>query len=299
MSKRNHREKPDLEGLRTETLVVHGDDWVTNDGAVTPPIYYTVTFRAHNSSEFAEMAGTPRHPRYYTRYGNPVHERVAKIMAELEGTETALVTGSGMGAIATTILALVGAGDHVIAQTRHYMSTAKIMDEMLPRFGVEVTLVEQADITAFAEAIRPNTKLIMVETPANPTLVLTDLAAVVELAHPHGIIVVADNTFASPINQRPHDLGVDIVIHSATKYLGGHHDLTAGVICTSEELAERIWHTHISIGSVLSPMDAWLLLRCHRSYSPFLIVHFLSFMFGIVSSIMTFAMRLSLLKEPR
>ncbi|KZM58810.1 methionine gamma-lyase, partial [Geobacillus stearothermophilus] len=230
-----------------------------------PPIYYTATFRAHNSREFAERAGTPRHSRYYTRYGNPLHERVAKIMAELEGTETALVTGSGMGAIATAILALVSAGDHVIAQTRHYMSTAKIMDEMLPRFGVEVTLVEQADINAFAEAIRPNTKLIMVETPANPTLVLTDLAAVVELARPHGIIVVADNTFASPINQRPHDLGVDIVIHSATKYLGGHHDLTAGVICTSEELAERIWHTHISIGSVLSPMDAWLLLRGLRT----------------------------------
>jgi cystathionine gamma-lyase len=265
MSKRNNHEELNLERLRTETLVVHGDDWVTDDGTVAPAIYYTATFRAQSSSEFAEMAETPRHPRYYTRYGNPVHERVKKIMAELEGTETALVTGSGMGAIATTILALVSAGDHVIAQTRHYMSTAKIMDEMLPRFGVEVTLVEQADINAFAEAIRPNTKLIMVETPANPTLVVTDLAAVVELARPHGIIVVADNTFASPINQRPHDFGVDIVIHSATKYLGGHHDITAGVICTSEELAEKIWHTHISIGSVLSPMDAWLLLRGLRT----------------------------------
>jgi methionine-gamma-lyase len=186
-------------------------------------------------------------------------------MAELEGTETALVTGSGMGAIATTLLALVSAGDHVIAQTRHYMSTAKIMDEMLPRFGVEVTLVEQADVAAFADAIRPNTKLIMLESPANPTLVVTDIAAVAELARPRGIIVVVDNTFASPINQRPHDLGADVVVHSATKYLGGHHDITAGVICTSKELAERIWHTHISIGSVLSPMDAWLLLRGLRT----------------------------------
>jgi cystathionine gamma-lyase len=265
MSKRNIQEDLNLEGLRTETLVVHGDDWVTDDRTVAPPIYYSATFRAQNSSEFAEMAETPRHPQYYTRYGNPVHERVKKIMAELEGTETALVTGSGMGAIATTLLALVSAGDHVIAQTRHYMSTAKIMDEMLPRFGVEVTLVEQADISAFADAIRPNTKLIMVETPANPTLVVTDLSAVVDLARPHGIIVVADNTFASPINQRPHDFGVDVVVHSATKYLGGHHDLTAGVICTTEELAERIWHTHISIGSVLSPMDAWLLLRGLRT----------------------------------
>ncbi|MBH8597293.1 MULTISPECIES: PLP-dependent aspartate aminotransferase family protein [unclassified Thermoactinomyces] len=265
MNKRNDHQDPILGKLQNETLVIHADDEVTKDGTVAPAIYYSATFRAQDSIEFADMAGTPRHPQYYTRYGNPVHERVKKVMAELEGTETALVTGSGMGAIATTLLSLVSAGDHVIAQTRHYMSTAKIMDEMLPRFGVEVTLVEQADVSAFAAAIRPNTKLIMVESPANPTLVVTDLAAVAELARPRGIIIVADNTFASPINQRPHELGADVVVHSATKYLGGHHDLTAGVICTSEELAERIWHTHISIGSVLSPMDAWLLLRGLRT----------------------------------
>ncbi|SFJ54666.1 trans-sulfuration enzyme family protein [Thermoflavimicrobium dichotomicum] len=265
MSKRHNHQELNLSELQNETLVIHADDELTNDGTVAPAIYYSATFRAQDATEFADMASTPRHPRYYTRYGNPVHERVAKVMAELEGTETALVTGSGMGAIATTILSLVSAGDHVIAQTRHYMSTAKIMDEMLPRFGVEVTLVEQADITAFAEAIRPNTKLIMVETPANPTMVITDLAAVAEMARPRGIIVVADNTFATPINQRPHDLGADVIVHSATKYLGGHHDLTAGVICTSKELAEQIWQTHLSIGSVLSPMDAWLLLRGLRT----------------------------------
>jgi cystathionine beta-lyase/cystathionine gamma-synthase len=254
-----------FDGCHDETLVIHADDDVTEDGTVAPAIYYSATFRAKNAAEFADMANTPHHPRYYTRYGNPVHARVEKVMAELEGTETALVTGSGMGAIATTLLALVSAGDHVIAQTRHYMSTAKIMDEMLPRFGVDVTLVEQADVAAFAEAIRPNTKLIMVESPANPTLVVTDIAAVAELARSRGIIVVADNTFASPINQRPHDLGADVVVHSATKYLGGHHDIIGGVICTSHELAERIWRTHISIGSVLSPMDAWLLLRGLRT----------------------------------
>jgi cystathionine gamma-lyase len=265
MNKRSHHEERILDSFQNETLVIHADDAVTNDRTVAPAIYYSATFRAHNATEFADMAKTPHHPQYYTRYGNPVHERVEKVMAELEGTETALVTGSGMGAISTTLLALVSAGDHVIAQTRHYMSTAKIMDEMLPRFGVEVTLVEQADVTAFAEAIRPNTKLIMLETPANPTLVVTDIAAVAEMARSRGIIVVVDNTFASPINQRPHDLGADVIVHSATKYLGGHHDLTAGVICTSEALAERIWRTHISIGAVLSPMDAWLLLRGLRT----------------------------------
>jgi len=263
--KRNEQEQRNPQALRDETIVIHGDDFITDEKGVNPAIYYSATFQAHSASEFSEIAGTPRHPRYYTRYGNPVHERVQKIVADLEGTETALVTGSGMGAIATTILSLVAAGDHVIAQKNHYMSTTKIMDELLPKFGVDVTFVDQSDTSAFEKAIRPNTKLIMVETPANPTLVLTDLAAVCDLARQHGIIVVADNTFASPINQRPHDFGVDVVVHSATKYMGGHHDLTAGVICTNEELAERIWNTHISIGSVLSPMDGWLLLRGLRT----------------------------------
>jgi cystathionine beta-lyase/cystathionine gamma-synthase len=254
------------EKYNKETMVLHADhEWGEKEGTVAPAIYYTSTFPAKDSAEFADMASTPQHPQYYTRYGNPVHERVKMIIAELEGTETALVTGSGMGAIATTLLSLVSAGDHVIAQERHYMSTAKILDEMLPRFGVEVTVVEQSDISAFEQAIKPNTKLILLETPANPTLVLTDLAAVSTLAKSHGILVVADNTFASPLNQRPHDLGVDVVVHSATKYLGGHSDITAGVICTSHELSEVIWDTHTSIGSVLSPMDAWLLLRGLRT----------------------------------
>ncbi|RKJ56247.1 aminotransferase class V-fold PLP-dependent enzyme, partial [Butyricicoccus sp. 1XD8-22] len=252
--------------INKETVVLHADgEWRQKEGTVAPAIYYTATFSANDPAEFAEMAGTPRHGNYYTRYGNPVHDRVISIMAELEGTETALVTSSGMGAIATTLLSLVSAGDHVIAQTRHYMSTAKIMDEMLPRFGVKTTVVEQADVKNFEEAIRPNTKLIMIETPVNPTLVVTDIEAVIQFAKKHGILVVADNTFASPINQRPHDFGVDVIVHSATKYLGGHHDITAGVICTSNELAEKIWDTHTSLGSVLSPMDAWLLLRGLRT----------------------------------
>jgi len=159
----------------------------------------------------------------------------------------------------------VQAGDHVVAQTRHYMSTAKLFDEVLPRFGVETSIVEQRDLAAIEAALRPNTKLVMLETPANPTLVLTDLAAVAVLTQSRGILTVADNTFASPLNQQPHMLGIDVVVHSATKLLGGHHDLTAGVICCSSELADRIWRMHITLGAVLSPMDAWLLLRGLRT----------------------------------
>lgn len=248
-----------------DTRVLHDDAALAGEASVVAPIHYSATFRARDAAEFAEMANRPRHGAYYTRYGNPLHERVAAILAGLEGTETALVTGSGMGAISTTVLALLAAGDHVVAQTRHYMSTAKLFDEVLPRFGVTATLVEQSDVEAMRAAIRPETKLIMVETPANPTLVLTDLAAVAALAQERGITTVCDNTFASPLNQQPHQLGIDIVVHSATKILGGHHDLTAGAICCSNALAEKIWRMHITLGSVLSPMDAWLLLRGLRT----------------------------------
>lgn len=247
------------------TRVLHGDAGLSQDADVSPAIHYSATFKARDAAEFAEMAGTPRHAAYYTRYGNPTHARAAAVVAALEGTQTALLTASGMGAISTTVLALVQAGDHVVAQTRHYMSTAKLFDEVLPRFGVQVSIVEQTELSAIEAALQPNTKLIMLETPANPTLVLTDLAGVAALARPRGIVTVADNTFASPINCKPHALGIDIVVHSATKSLGGHHDLTAGVICCSDALAERIWPMHITLGAVLSPMDAWLLLRGLRT----------------------------------
>src|SRR5690606_27362450 len=153
----------DMENWRDETTVLHGDAALTGDSAVVPPIHYSATFRADDAAQFAEMANTPRHPGFYTRYGNPVHKRVEAILAGLEGTETALLMASGMGAISTTILALVTRGDHVIAQRRHYMSTSRLFEEILPRFGVESTVVDQTDLDAMAAAIKPNTRLIMVE----------------------------------------------------------------------------------------------------------------------------------------
>lgn len=253
--------------LHQETVVLHQDAHLATDSSVVAPIHYSATFRADTPEGFAEMANTPRHPGFYSRYGNPVHKRVEAVIAALEGTETALLMASGMGAISTTVLGLVKQGDHVIAQRRHYMSTSKLFEEVLPRFGVTSTIVDQTDLDALSTAIRPETRLIMVETPVNPTLTLTDLEAVATLAQARGILTIADNTFASPLNQKPHDLGIDIVVHSATKYFGGHHDITAGAVCCSEALAERIWSMHVTLGSVLSPMDAWLLLRGLRTLS--------------------------------
>ncbi len=252
---------------REQTLVLHGDAVCGHGADVVPPIHYSATFRAETAEAFSAMATTVRPATFYTRHGNPVNKRVEAILAGLEGTESALLTGSGMGAISTTILALLKAGDHVVAQQRHYMSTSKLFSEVLTRYGVQVSFFDQTDLDSLRAALRPNTKLIMVETPVNPSLSITDLAAVADIARPGGILTVADNTFASPLNQRPHDLGIDIVAHSATKYLGGHHDLTAGAICCSDALAETIWKMHITLGAVLSPMDAWLLLRGLRTLS--------------------------------
>ncbi len=252
---------------REQTLVLHGDAGCGHGADVVSPIHYSATFRAETAEQFSEMATTVRPATFYTRHGNPVNKRVEAILAGLEGTESALLTGSGMGAICTTILGLLEAGDHVVAQQRHYMSTSKLFSEVLTRYGVQVSFFDQTDPDSLRAALRPDTKLIMVETPVNPSLSITDLAAVADIARPRGILTVADNTFASPLNQRPHDLGIDIVVHSATKYLGGHHDLMAGAICCSDALAETIWKMHVTLGAVLSPMDAWLLLRGLRTLS--------------------------------
>jgi len=259
------RDCANLPDWHRETTVLHGDAAFATDAAVVAPIHYSATFRADTAEQFAEISTTPRPANFYTRHGNPVHKRVEAILAELEGTETALLTGSGMGAICTTVLALLKAGDHVVAQQRHYMSTSKLFSDVLTRYGVEVSFFDQTDLDGLRAALRPDTRLIMLETPVNPSLSITDLAAVAALARERGILTIADNTFASPLNQRPHDLGIDIVVHSATKYLGGHHDLMAGAICCSEALAEQIWHMHVTLGAVLSPMDAWLLLRGLRT----------------------------------
>ena len=248
-----------------ETLVIHGDAALAGDSAIAPPIYQTTTFRAGSADEFAEMATQPHPPSYYTRYGNPTLARAETVLAQLEGAEAALVTASGMGAITTAVLALVQSGDHIVAQRNHYMGTTKLLTDVLPKFGVSATLVDQTDMDAIGVAVQANTKLIIVETPSNPTLQLTDLRAVAALARPKGILTMVDSTFATPINQRPLELGMDLVVHAATKYLGGHHDLSAGVVMGPKALVDKIWDMHIVLGAVLGPFDGWLLLRGLRT----------------------------------
>lgn len=251
--------------LTPETIAIHADRDLNETTAIAPPIWQTATFRGRSAEEFLLMATETRSDRFYTRDGNPTASQAAAVIAELEGAGSALMTASGMGAISSTVLTFVGAGDHVVAQRVHYAGTANLMRDMLPRFGVEVTLVDQTDTAAFAEAIGPRTRLVMLETPSNPLLSVTDLRAVAAVARERGAITVADNTFATPINQRPLELGVDVVVHSGTKYFGGHSDLIAGVVAGPSELLDRIWATTVTLGPTLGPFDAWLLLRGLRT----------------------------------
>jgi methionine-gamma-lyase len=251
------------EGLQTR--VTHGDSELNATHALVPPIWQTSTFGADSPEHFVELVGTTHPAEFYTRYGNPTHAQVERVVSTLEGGEAALVAGSGMGAIFTAIMCLLEKGDHVVAQRGHYGGTSSLLENLLPRWGMEYTRVDQTDPEEFARAVRPNTKLIYTETPTNPLMTLTDLRAVAEIARTRGVVTMCDNTFATPANQRPIELGIDVVVHSATKYIGGHHDVTAGIIVGAREFIARAWKFSIVAGASLSPFDSWLLLRSLRT----------------------------------
>lgn len=195
----------------------------------------------------------------YTRYGrNPNHEIVGAKIAALEGAEAGLVLASGMAAISLTLLSYLQRGDHVVAQRELYGGTLTLLRKELPRFGIETTFVGDDE---WESAIRPETRVLLAETPVNPTLDVTDLRALGGLARARGIPLVVDSTFATPINLRPLEHGASAVVHSATKYLGGHSDLTAGVVAGSAELIESVRTRMKSFGAVLDPVAAWLLDR--------------------------------------
>jgi cystathionine beta-lyase/cystathionine gamma-synthase len=249
-----------------QTRLIHSAQIANDTTAVSPPIFQTSTYMVRTPEEGAELAEQVAPAMFYTRYGSPNTKQVEVVLAELEGSEAALAVGSGMAAIATAIMANVRMGDHVIAQHTHYTATMSLLAHTLPGYGVEVTQVDQRDPEAFARAVRPNTKIIYTESPTNPTMDLTDLRATAEIAHAAGALAITDNTFASPYNQRPLELGYDLVVHSATKYLNGHADVTAGAILGIKQLIDSAWEYARVHGPVLHPFEAWLLRRGLQTY---------------------------------
>lgn len=232
-------------------------------GALAPVLWSTTTFSFSTVEEASERATTPRVRNLYGRYGNPTVRAFEEAVAALEGAEGALACASGMGALSTVLLALCSTGDHIVAQRQVYMSTYRLLVELCPKLGIEVTLVDGTDAGAVAAAVQPGrTMLVLVETPANPTLDVVDLEAIGRIKGP---LKVCDSTFATPIVQRPLELGIDLVVHSATKGIGGHNDALLGVIAGSEELLQWIWGTHTMLGAAASPTEALNGLRGLRT----------------------------------
>ena len=249
---KRHQHKQETEAVRG------GTDLSKKNGPLITPIYQTSTFEVTDSEQQVRATSTDM---FYTRYGNPTHTVVEAAIAELEGTDTALLFASGMNAITTSAFALLKSGDHVVAQRDIYGGATKFFSAWLPKFGVETTFVDTVEYEQHARAIRPNTRLLYLESPTNPTLRVVDLAKVSALAKQHGITTFIDSTFATPINQRPADFGIDLVMHSGTKYFAGHSDLICGIVAGRRELIDKIHETRTTLGGVMDPHAAWLLLR--------------------------------------
>jgi len=229
-----------------------------NAGAVVFPIYQTSTF--HFPAAFSE-AEDPSGVHLYTRLDNPTQEVAAELVRSLEGAEAARVFGSGMGAISSTVLTFVRPGDEVVALDDLYGGTVELLRDLLPRFGVPVQLLSASEAARPDEAIRPGTRLVYFESPTNPLLRVHDIRRWAEAARAVGATSVFDNTFATPVGQSPLALGVDLVVHSASKYLGGHSDVIAGAVAGRRELVDRIGRTQAILGSPLDPFAAFLLTR--------------------------------------
>jgi len=252
------RIRADREGWGLDTLLIHANQEPDpRTGAITPPIHPSSTFVRHRIDDDA--------PYRYARGANPTRAMLEAILADLEHGAGASAFGSGMAAV-TAALQLLSAGDHAIVGYDCYLSTYHLFANDLPRYGITADFVDLGDLAAVRRALRPNTRMVWIETPTNPLLDIVDLQAVAAIAREAGALTVGDNTFASPYCQNPIDWGIDLVVHSTTKYLGGHSDLLGGaVIARTRELAARIADRQYYLGAVPSPFDCWLLIRGIRT----------------------------------
>ncbi|WP_418499173.1 trans-sulfuration enzyme family protein [Flagellimonas sp.] len=234
------------------TVCTHEGELVDSQfkGAVSP-LYMSTSY------EFEDV-DVKRYPRYFN---TPNQEALCNKLAALEHAEAALIFGSGMAAISTALITFLKAGDHIVLQQTIYGGTYHFAVTQFEKFGIQYSFTDGWSVADFEKEIKPNTKVIYVETPSNPLLTITDIAGVAQLAQKHGILSMIDNTFASPINQTPIDFGIDVVLHSATKYMGGHSDICAGVVAASKEHMDKVFQTAICFGGSLSDYTVWLLER--------------------------------------
>jgi len=258
----------DAKNLGFNSKLIHAGAFDDEFGSATVPIYQTSTFRFKNAQEGADCFAGKSDGFIYTRIGNPTIKALEDNIAALENGFGGIATSSGMGAVTSIYMALLGQGVHMISTASVYGPSRGVIEQDFSRFGVEASYVDTSDIEQIKAAIKPNTKVLYIETPSNPTMELTDLEAAVKIAKEHNLIVVVDNTFCSPYLQKPLDFGADVVFHSVTKFINGHADIVGGVIVTkTQELYKKIRHAMVYMGCNMDPHQAFMVIRGVKTLS--------------------------------
>ena len=248
--------------LGFNSLLIHGGMGTDPMGSATVPIYQTSTFAFESADEGAKCFAGESNGYIYTRIGNPTIAALERQIAILEKGFGGIAVSSGMAAVSTIYMAFLKTGDHIVSTDAVYGPSRGIMESYFKKFGVESTYINTANLDLIEKSIKPNTKMLYIETPTNPTMEISDLKACVEIAHKHGLVVVVDNTFSSPYLQRPLEFGADVVFHSMTKFINGHADIVAGIIVTkNEELYKIVRPTMVGMGCNMDPHQAYLVLR--------------------------------------
>ncbi len=252
----------DTKNLGFNSKLIHGGGHHDEYGAATVPIYQTSTFRFESAEDGAACFAGEKNGYVYTRIGNPTVAALERQVAELEHGCGAVAFASGMGAVSTVYMAYLNAGDHIISSDAVYGASRTMMEGHMSRFGVQSSYVKTENIENIKSAIRPNTKMLYIETPANPTMGVTDIAACAEIAREHNLLLVVDNTFCSPYLQNPLDLGADIVLHSVTKFINGHADIVGGIVITKTvELYKQLHAMMLNLGGNMDPHQAYMVIR--------------------------------------
>ena len=250
------------------SMLIHGGDFNDPLGSATVPIYQTSTFKFDSAEHGAACFAGESDGYIYTRIGNPTIHALETLLADLEKGCGGIATSSGMGAVNTVYGAMLSQGDHVVSSAAVYGPSRVVLETYYKKFGIEASFVNTADIDEVRKAIRPETRLLYIETPSNPTMDITDLKACCALAHKHGIPVAVDNTFCSPYLQRPLELGADIVLHSLTKFINGHADIVGGVVIAKEEAVyKKLRSVMVTLGFNVDPHQAYLVIRGVKTLS--------------------------------
>ncbi len=254
--------------LGFNSLLIHGGMGADPLGSATVPIYQTSTFAFETADEGAKCFAGESNGFIYTRIGNPTINALERQVAILEGGFGGVATSSGMGAVSTIYMAFLKTGDHIVSTDAVYGPSRGIMESYFKKFGVESTYLNTSNLDAVEKAIKPNTKMLYIETPTNPTMEITDIKACADIAHKHGLILVIDNTFSSPYLQKPIEYGADVVFHSMTKFINGHADIVAGIIVAkNEELYKQLRSTMVGMGCNMDPHQAYLVIRGLKTLS--------------------------------